>query len=441
MTDPSSDELPHRTPWQPSGKLVRLEVVVVLLAAPFLVFPTLSPLLTLFALIGIAVVWLLPLFTSSRPGLPSTPFNIALIPWGLVLIVGILVSADPDQTLPKATGLILSLAIWRLLVLLGRNRSAINLAMLGFVAIGTLFTVTGAIGLDTTQKIPLLTQYNPAQLFSLPEQYGLAIHPNQLAGLICLLLPVLISLLFGLQFPPGKGVWRIALLIVAALVFAILILTQSRGGWVGVAGGLVILLIAWSLLMPPSLPRTVVRITMAAVLVIGILGLVWIGPDRLQQLWLDPPADTAVGTFTTLNYRKELWPWALTAAGDFAFTGTGLGAFREVAFRLYPVQISPNADIGHAHNIFLQTALDVGLPGLVVYVALLLIAFGGAWWIARNSPSYRPYALGLFAGLAALHIYGLADALSLGAKPGILFWYALGLIAAMSLTTARREHN
>ena len=46
----------------------------------------------------------------------------------------------------------------------------------------------------------------------------------------------------------------------------------------------------------------------------------------------------------------------------------------------------------HAHNIFLQTALDVGLPGLIVYLALLLLAFWLGWQVARGDETLRPFA-------------------------------------------------
>ncbi|MFN3763128.1 MAG: hypothetical protein ACK4WK_08015 [Anaerolineae bacterium] len=43
----------------------------------------------------------------------------------------------------------------------------------------------------------------------------------------------------------------------------------------------------------------------------------------------------------------------------------------------------------------------------------------------------RALSLGLAAGLIALHTYGMTDALALGSKPAVVFWYALGLIAAL----------
>lgn len=430
---------PHLSSWRRSDKLAKLEAVIVVVAAPFLFFPTLSLFVTFLALTAIAVVWLLPPLIARRPGLPESPFNVALIPWGMVLIVAILVSADPLQTLPKATGIILGLAVWRLLILFAHSRTDVRLGVIGYVAIGTGLAIIGAFGLNNAAKIPAIARFNPAHLLPILEQLGLSIHPNQLAGLICLCLPLLVSLLLSRQAASGhSAIKRVGLLLLTVIFGAILIITQSRGGWIGVAAGLVALLISWAILMPPSTSRRLARLAIFALAMIAAIVMIWVGPQRLQQVWLEPPSDTAIGTLTTLNYRKELWPWALSAAEDFAFTGTGLGTFREVAFRLYPVQLAPSADIGHAHNMFLQTALDVGVPGLIVYVSLLLLALGGAWTVAVRDATYRPVALGLLAGLVALHTYGLADALALGSKPSVLFWYALGLIAAMCLTSPRR---
>ncbi len=141
-------------------------------------------------------------------------------------------------------------------------------------------------------------------------------------------------------------------------------------------------------------------------------------------------AETVVGSLSTLDYRWAVWPWALEAIESFAYTGTGLGTFRAVGPRLYPILVPPGNDFGHAHNQFLQVALDVGLPGLIAYASLLIVALMVGWRVAVASAERRPFVLALLAGLAGLHVYGLTDALALGAKPGLLFWMALGLMAA-----------
>ena len=367
---------------------------------------------------------------------PASPFNITMLLWGLALIVGILVTADPSETLPKATGLILGLAVWRYLILAARTRRRIAMAVALLLLLCLGFSLIGVMSLQEIPKIPLLASFNPFRAGSLPSVSGLAIHPNQLAGLICLYLPLLISLLAAPPFdlPPRRT--RFFIGFATALTVAILILTQSRGGWVAAAAGLFMLVVLWAFVLPQSTIRRSLRLLAVAGVLAGLIAVVWIGPERIRDLWLNPPAETAVGTLITLNYRKELWPWAVTAVADFPFTGVGLGAFRQVAFRLYPLPMTPESDIGHAHNIFLQTALDVGLPGLAVYLAILFVAVATGWRVARQRVEYRSVTLGLLAGLAAVHVFGLADALALGSKPGIVFWFALGLLAAMNRETA-----
>ena len=92
-----------------AGPLVILEGITLLLAAPWLLFPDISPVATAAALAALALVWLLAL-ALDRDRLPRTPFNLAFLLWGLALAVGILVSADPSETLSKATGALLGLA-------------------------------------------------------------------------------------------------------------------------------------------------------------------------------------------------------------------------------------------------------------------------------------------------------------------------------------------
>lgn len=411
-----------------------LEAAVTLLGAPFLLFPERLPGATFLALLGLAIVWLLPFLWTRSPGLPATPHNVTFLLWGGMVSVAILVSADPAQTLPKATGLILGMAVWRLLLILPRSRQDIQLATALYLLFGMGIIVFGLFGLQELPKIPALAALSPNRFSIWPDTLGLGIHPNQLAGIICLFLPLPVSLLFSGH---RSRLTRVILAIIVAATILALVLTQSRGGWVAAAVGLFVLLTLWTLALPPSEMRRYLRAAVVGGVIVALGLLLWIGPQRIAQWWSEPPQDTIVGTFSTLTYRQELWPWALTAVSDFSLTGTGLGAFRDVAFRLYPVPLASDNDIGHAHNIFLQTALDVGLPGLIIYLAILLVALAVAWQLARQSGTWRATALGLAAGLIALHIFGLADAVALGAKPAILFWFALGLLAAMLLAPNR----
>lgn len=421
-----------------SDRVILLEGLVLLLAAPFLIIPETFPIFTLAALLALGAVWTISQLSARQP---ASPFDIVLALWCVALMIGVLVTADPGETLPKATNLVLGLGVWRFLLIAVRTRRNLAIAVTSFLLLCVAFSLVGIAGSEEFPKIPALMAFNPFR-GRLPAAFGgLTIHPNQLAGMICLYWPLLVALTFAPPSGLRSWPWRILIAAVALLATLILILTQSRGGWLAAAAGLFGLIVLWGLALPPSGARRAMRLAAVGWVLAGLLALAWIGPDRLQETWLNPPKETAVGTLVTLNYRKVLWPVAITAVQDFPYTGVGLGAFRQVAFRLYPLPLSPGQDIGHAHNIFLQTALDVGLPGLVVYLALLFIAAAVAWQVARREASLRSIALGLLAGLIAFHVFGMADALSLGSKPGVVFWFSLGLLAAMNRMVSRPDRR
>ena len=223
-----------------SNRLIALEGVVLLLAAPFLMMPELSVVATAAALLALAAVWLTSLFNRR---LLSTPLDAVMLVWCITLGVGMLATADPAETLPKATGLILGLAVWRYVALAAHSRRRVGWAVAGMVTIGLGFSLVGVIGLQEIPKIPILVQLNPFRGQSLPGLAGFTVHPNQLAGLICLFLPVIISLLLAPRAGRSSSWLRLGLGLAALWTIAILILTQSRGGWVGALAGLFILLI------------------------------------------------------------------------------------------------------------------------------------------------------------------------------------------------------
>lgn len=414
-----------------SRRTLALEGFVLLLAAPFLTIPAAYPIITFAALLALGIVWALSLLPGRRV---ASPFDIIIAIWCVVLAVGIMITADPAETLSTATNLVLGLGVWRFLLISVGTRKALAIAIGFFLLLCLGFCLAGITRAEGLPKIQLLTEFNPFQDNLFPSFGSLTVHPNRVAGLICLYLPLLVSLTF--MPPPGfrAWLWRVLLAGLTLLTTLMLVFTQSRSGWVGSVGGMFFLAVMWGLILPRSGSRRALRLAIAGWVLVGVLALAWIGPTRLQETWLNPPAETALGTLTTLNYRKELWPWAITAIQDFPFTGVGPGAFRNVALRLYPpdLVLLPGQDIGHAHNIFLQTALDVGLPGLVAYLALLFVAGAVSWRVARCEPEFRSISLGLVAGLIAVHIYGLTDALVLGSRLGVVFWFSPGLLAAMN---------
>lgn len=412
-------------------RIAWLEALLLLLSAPFLLFPELLPALTALSLLLLVAGWLLCWRFAGFP-LRTTPANTAFLLLAVALFVAILVSADPDLTLPKATGMILALASWRYLIFHVRSARALWLSFAVFVVVGLGMIALGVISADWRFEVPFveaLFRLLPPQLVSLPGASEEGVHTNQLSGTLTFYLALpLAFLLDGRVF---RRRWLVRALSVVALLAlgGLLLLTQSRSAWMGVVAGLAFLLFAWAAVTFHSRRRRrLLWFALAAAVIVVILLLVLLWPTLVAALYEDPPDSTPIGTLQTLSFRYEVWRWAIPAIGDFPFTGVGLGAFRRVVSRLYPIYYT--TDIAHAHNVFLQVALDVGLPGLVAYLAILALAATATMQVARRHPPARPLALGLLAGLVAFHVYGLTDTLAFGSKSAIALWLAIGLIGA-----------
>jgi len=126
-----------------------------------------------------------------------------------------------------------------------------------------------------------------------------------------------------------------------------------------------------------------------------------------------------------LELRFETWNLAIENISSTPVLGIGMNQLRK-----HPLLYYKRA---HAHNHLLHTATELGIPGLVAYLAILI---GAGFmcveiWQKSNIGWIRMTALGLGCGQVAHFVFGMADSIPLGAKVGIFFWLSLALIAAM----------
>lgn len=417
-----------------------LEGLILAGSFPFLLFPNRLIPATLLALLGLIFIETVPLLLRWRPIQAPSVTDIPLLLFALVLAVSILVTADPDLTLDKAAGLLLGLFVWRYLNRTVQSQKQWTLALLAFGLLGLGFVSLGILNAGWINKIEFLTPFIsrlPNQIVTLPGQPNEGIHPNQTAGTLLFYFPLLWSIALGKwrQKEWQRWLW----LGLTLMGTAVLLLTQSRSGWLGGAAAIYALVGLWALSQPAgSQPRRQLLLLLAVFTLAGLAGLVAIGPDRLVELWQDPAQETAVGSLASLSFRQEVWRWTIVAIQDFSFTGIGLGSFRRVIRRLYPLNVTPSYDVPHAHNIFFHTAVDIGIPGLIVYLALVGLVLALGWQAAKHNAHLRPYALGLTTGLIAFHIYGMGDVLALGSKTGLSFWFLLGLITTLHQISAAK---
>ncbi|HET90372.1 MAG TPA: hypothetical protein ENN99_06495 [Chloroflexi bacterium] len=138
------------------------------------------------------------------------------------------------------------------------------------------------------------------------------------------------------------------------------------------------------------------------------------------------------------------------AVQDFPFTGLGLGTFERVVAVLYPLFLNPAGTVPHAHNLFLQVAVDLGLPGLIAYLALLGLTFYCAFsarrvFRRRGEAGLDGLSAGCIAALVGMGVHGLIDAAAWGRiKLAFIPWIVIGLAAALyglaEETAGRLDH-
>lgn len=89
-----------------------------------------------------------------------------------------------------------------------------------------------------------------------------------------------------------------------------------------------------------------------------------------------------LGTAASIETRQEYWSTALPAVRDQWLTGSGIGTFVPTYRRYEDPQIDDRWFANHAHNDYLELAVEGGVPAMLVLLAFLL------WWASRARDSW-----------------------------------------------------
>lgn len=319
----------------------------------------------------------------------------------------------------------------------------LRLAAQAIAAATGLFAVYGLV----LHIAPATSEFKPFGVPLLPGRLsGPLVNPNRFAYLMeiglpfCLLL--LRSALLEVPVAPSRGRWRIWLhrLLTSRPILSRVVL------WGGCSSTALVALVL-------TLSRGGIAATLAA-LAIGLPVLNWLEWDNTpvhrrrlrRRAWIglavvatslcfalgwgfDALAARFSQLFSEQALRWEVWHNSLAMVRDFWLTGVGAGGFRD-AFPLYQ-SAALTQYYRYAHNDYLNTAIDLGLPGL-----LLLLMFFGLWfgqvWRHLQQTQARGRIWRFAAGIAALAVclhqfgdFGLQD-------PALLWYFAFVLGLGLS---------
>jgi len=189
----------------------------------------------------------------------------------------------------------------------------------------------------------------------------------------------------------GSRVADVAVALAGALAMA---LTLTRGAYVGLAAGLLAVLLAWRPLLALLAPFVI-----AAFFVLMPL------PVRYRIASATNPHDV------TMNDRVAMWKAGRAMIADRPLFGVGPGRVKI----LYPVYRVPGwvePRPGHLHNNLVMVAAETGIPSALAYLAFVGAFFLGALRIVRRAPRGDPargIALGAIGAMAALFAAGMFE--------------------------------
>ncbi|MCL4562617.1 MAG: O-antigen ligase family protein [Chloroflexi bacterium] len=349
-----------------------------------------------------------------------TPVDASIFLLVLMVPVTLWASAEPSTTIPQVLRLLVGILLFYSLVNWVNSPGRHQWLLRGYAALGLLLSFAGLF--SARWAVDKLSFLSPQLYSQIPRLFSDTINANVLAGYLVLIFPILVGI--GIFHWSGLSLFDRSLGSLSAIsLLIVLVLTESRGALVALSVACVGLCLfkgkwGWVLLGAGGLASAA--------------GILLIGPSRL--LTMVTPEVSLIGSSSG---RIEIWSRALYIIQAFPLTGIGMGLFGPIVDYFYPLFHYAPGTVFHAHNVFLQVAVDLGIPGLIAWLATLMLVTVTAWQVfqygKKNSDSL---GVGIGAGMIASQVafvaHGMTDAVTWGmVRPAILVWalWALPVIS------------
>ncbi len=329
----------------------------------------------------------------------------ALLGWAMLTLPFAIYRAIGIPTLQKLIVMVLLVALMAALpVVSGTTRTLVRWYLLAFLAYGTLVLVKGVQSAEAG-RLSGISSYDP----------------NELAALCSF------SLAFALGNLRARGLLNRGIGLAAAAVAVLIILrTGSRGGAIGI--GVVLLL---TLL---SLPRTWIIPGLLLAVVASAGG--WaVAPPTFKERVLSIGSLNEDYNANSYGGRKAIWTRGLSYLTDHPVTGVGISNYSEAEGQALAA-IGKRGLWYNAHNMFVQIGAELGVPGLLLMLALLAGAFKTAWtaWASREGTIAYPEALVALASFVTTGLF-----LSLAYSEMLAFVAGIAMLAGRERLLALRR--
>ncbi len=257
--------------------------------------------------------------------------------------------------------------------------------------------------------------------------YSFLGNPNLLGGY--LIPAVMFSVMAVFAWP--RWVPKGLAALTAAINILCLVLTLSRGAWIGfLLGGFVLLALAvqyWSLWFTPFWRRWAMPLLLGGVAAFILLAVLSVESLRVRVLSL------FVGRAdSSNNFRMNVWAAVLEMIRDRPILGIGPGnaAFNAV----YPIYQRPRYTALSAYSVFLEVLVEAGIVGFAAFLWMLVVVFHQGWvqlQKLRDVQSAQGYWLmGAIASIIGILGQGIADTVMYRPQISTLWWLSIAVVAS-----------
>ena len=232
-----------------------------------------------------------------------------------------------------------------------------------------------------------------------------------IADVMCMLLPVTLTILMNSQFE--KKLKKSAAFATLGIVIGLLC-NKSRGAWLT---ELIVVPVAVFRYLKQSRKYLIVF----SLVILGLVGYMASNPQYVQRIY------SITNTTTDHSNADRIWTWksAKQMIQDYPVTGIGFGLFDEKYEKIYKYE-QETQNLPHTHNNFIQVTVETGIIGLAGFLYFV------GYFLHKSLKNYRmhgnPYDMMIFVVfLAHICIFGQIDytVWNSGMQPFFLFLTAL----------------
>ncbi len=221
--------------------------------------------------------------------------------------------------------------------------------------------------------------------------------------------------------------WNPRELLLLGLVFMAMLLTNTRMAVLTTGLGLLLFPELWKRLALPALLFILARTWMVE---LGFF-------TRLKQV--------TSGLEESVVARFMGWQAALKLIAAHPWGGIGFSRFQHIYTKYIPF---PVLRLQHAHNLLLNTCLELGIPGMLAVLGSSVAFLGRAAWKLRQgwaTAQWNPERKAMIVACVVFLASGMVDSMFLSASWTMLFWSWMGGVRRLELddedAAARREES